>query len=208
MPKFLGLDKKKWLYVGLAAAAVGVYFLLSRGSGAGAAAGPAEQPIAGGNTGGYMPGQTPPGGFFDSGEQAASYYSNQLQQGAQQLQGAFFNNGLYQAVPGGFVNTGVKNPSAKGTFIPSDLAVSLGSQNKGPLAHGESFLQKFSDVLNVGASAYGSYTGARAAMPSGGGTRSAASYGFPGVTGSNETAAHAYETASLSPRAMGRRRVR
>ena len=138
MPKFLGMDKKRWLWIGLAAAADVAYMLLSRGSGGGGSAAPAEQPIQGGNTGGYPAGNTPAGGFFDSNEKAASQYSQDLLGQSQQLVGAFFNGGLYQAVPGGFVNTGKKKPGAKGTFIPYDLAVKLGPQNKGPLAQPKS----------------------------------------------------------------------
>lgn len=205
MPKFLGLDKKKWLWVGVAAAAVIAYVLLSRGSGGGQAAGPAggEQPIQGGNFGGYPSGNTP-AGYFDQGEQAAHFYSNDLLNAQQQLRGA--TRGVWEQVAGGWVNTGIKNPSARGTFLSEQAAMTLGPQNKGPYAQGKSFLQKFSDVLNVGAAAYGSYIGARAAVPSGGGYGQSGGRVIPWSGTPSDLPNAGFGTPGIA-RAQGRRRL-
>lgn len=195
MPKFLGLDKKKWLWVGVAAAAVVGYLLLSHRGGGSAA--PADGGI---DAGGIGP--PPPSNPFpnDGLGQAAAGYSQQLLGQQQDLAGAFFNNGLYQAVAGGFVNTGKKNPSAAGTFISNEQATMLGPQNKGPLAHGQgSWLgNTLSSALSSAASAF-----AGRVSFGGGGTRSAASYGFPGISGSSETPQQAY--SSIQARSQGRR---
>lgn len=193
------MDKKKWLFVGLAAAAFGVYVLLSRGGGGGGGASPS--PI-GSSTGMPDPNHTDTP-YFNPSEQAAAGWANYYQADSGIVQraldsiggyanGAKFNSGIWEEAPGGYVNTGIKNPSAKGTFLSSEAAAQLGPQNKGPLAKGKTILQKVGDFVGTALQVYSASQG----VPSGG-THSAASYGFPGVTGSNETAAHAYQTQSV-----------
>lgn len=43
-------------------------------------------------------------------------------------------SGVWQQVPGGWVNTGQKNQAAKGSFLSEEAAQTLGPQNKGPYA--------------------------------------------------------------------------
>jgi hypothetical protein len=147
MPKFLGMDKKKWLWIGVAGAAVVGYFLLSRGgSGGGQAGAPAEQPIQGGNAGGYAPGQTPPG-FFDSGEQAASGYSQQMLQDQQSLAQSFVSpNGAWSWDPITSLWRGIKGGKSGdiGKSMTDTEARNLEPKNRGPYAHGgTSFIDKW-----------------------------------------------------------------
>jgi hypothetical protein len=161
MPKFLGMDKKKWLFVGVAAAAVGAYFLLSRGgSGAGQAAGPAEQPIQGGNAGGYAPGQAPPG-FFDQGEQVAAGYSQQMLQDQQSLAQSFISpNSAWSWDPLTSLWRGIKGGKSGdiGKSMTDTEARNLEPKNRGPYAHGgTSFYDQYiAPILHAVSGAAGS----------------------------------------------------
>jgi hypothetical protein len=153
MPEFLGMDKKHWLWIGVAVAGVaGLYLLTHRGSGASSDTGlPATGPPQLGN----MTPTAAPSSSFDSGQSVAASLSDRYHQmalatadsrlalteqqfgvnaaipGAQGPYGTGAVSKAWQQIQGGWED--IAHP---GHIISEQQAQQLGPTNHGPYAKG------------------------------------------------------------------------
>jgi hypothetical protein len=142
MPEFLGLDKKKWLWIGVAVAGVAGLYLLTHQGSATPSAGDAGLPQTGPPTLGNMT----PGGFFDQGEQVAAFKSSQDRfqqmrqaQAASDIHPTGIMQGIWKQLDNGTWQS-TKNP---GNVITEEYARAVGPDNHGPYAKGGGgFLEK------------------------------------------------------------------
>lgn len=174
MPTIFGHELKGktlwWVVGGIAAAVAIVVWVRSRAGAASAdtesAAGaiPGAAPIDFGREGGGLSVGAPNQSIADrynqllaDNQQGAALWSDGYQGGEQRaldaiggyVGGALFNSGLYEAAPGGYVNTGKKNPAMAGTFISTEQAAQLGPLNRGPLARGKTTLQRAGEFFGA-----------------------------------------------------------
>lgn len=148
MPEFPGLDKKKWLWIGVAVAGVaGLYLLMHRG-GSGTSASDAGLPSTGPPQIGNMTPSAAGSSSFDQGQVVAASLSDRYHQLAQmnadnQLALTEQQFGVGAAIPGGTISKGWQQIAGgwsdlahPGHLISEQQAEQLGPQNHGPYAKG------------------------------------------------------------------------
>jgi len=148
MPEFLGMDKKKWLWVGLAAVGVvGLFLLANRGGAASAPDGPGLPP-----TGPPPMGNQTPPSFFDAGEEAAHFFSTRDRflaqrqaQMADEIPATGLIRGAWEQLASGDWR-GVKSDN-RGMILGEAEARAIADDNRGPYAHAKTFWQKAASYI-------------------------------------------------------------